>query len=143
MIALGAGLGLLYGWVINPVKYEDTTPAMLRSDYKADYVLMIAEIYGSDQNLEQAARRLATLDTLPPARLAVEAGLTARQLGYAPHDLELIDRLAQALQKGSGSASANATANAAAGGSASATPAVSATVASNSATATPAPGGQP
>ncbi len=103
MIALGVGLGLLYGWVINPVKYEDTTPAMLRSDYKTDYVLMIAEIYNSDQNLEQAARRLATLDSLPPARLAAEAGLTARQLGYAPHDLELIDRLALALQKGSGS----------------------------------------
>ncbi len=142
MIALGAGLGLLYGWIINPVKYEDTTPAMLRNDYKADYVLMVAEIYSSDQNLEQAARRLATLDSLPPARLAVEAGLTARQLGYAPHDLELIDRLALALQKGSGSGTA--TAPAAASATALATVSASATAnATASAATTPAPGGQP
>ncbi len=134
MIALGAGLGLLYGWVINPVKYKDTTPAMLRSDYKADYVLMIAEIYNNDQNLEQAARRLSTLASLSPARLAVEAGLTARQLGYAPRDLELVDKLAQALQNASGITPANVTATATAKVTVHAT---------TPAAITPAPGGQP
>ena len=39
-ILVGAGLGLLYGWVINPVDYVDTTPDTLRIDYKTDYVLM-------------------------------------------------------------------------------------------------------
>ncbi len=101
MIAVGLGLGLLYGWVINPVKYEDTTPSMLHSDYKADYVLMVAEIYHADQNLDQAARRLALLDNLPPARIVAAAALTARERGYAAQDQQLIDQLALALSASS------------------------------------------
>jgi hypothetical protein len=104
MIALGVGLGLLYGWVINPVKYEDTTPSMLSGDYKADYVLMVAEVYNQDQNLEQAARRLALLGGLPPARIVADANLIGRQLDYDVRDLALMDQLAQALQKAASTA---------------------------------------
>ena len=43
--ALGIGLGLLYGWVIDPADFFDLTPDTLRADYKADYVLMTAEAY--------------------------------------------------------------------------------------------------
>jgi hypothetical protein len=39
-IAIGAAAGLYYGWVINPIRYIDAAPDSLRSDYKADYVLM-------------------------------------------------------------------------------------------------------
>lgn len=101
MIAVGVSLGLLYGWVINPVEYQDTTPDILRADYKADFVLMVAEVYRSDQDLEQATRRLALLGSLPPARIVAEASLTAKQLSYAPSDLQVIDELARALQKAS------------------------------------------
>ncbi len=99
MIAVGAGLGLLYGWVINPVKYENTSPSMLRADYQTDYVLMVAEIYRADQNLEQASRRLSLLSDLPPARIVAEAAITAKQLSYSPSDLQVIDDLVRALQK--------------------------------------------
>ena len=102
MIAVGVSLGLLYGWVINPVEYENTSPDILRADYKADFVLMVAEVYRSDQDLEQATRRLALLGDLPPARIVAEAALTAKQLSYAPSDLQVIDELARALQKSSG-----------------------------------------
>ncbi len=98
MIAVGVGLGLLYGWVLNPVKYEDTAPSMLHNDYKADYVLMVAEIYNADNNLEQASRRLALLDSLPPTRIVSSAILTARERGYAARDQELMGKLALALQ---------------------------------------------
>jgi hypothetical protein len=102
MIALGAAAGMVYGWVINPVKYLDTSPASLRADYKADYVLMVAEIYSSDGNLEQASRRLAVLSSLPPARVVADALLIARDLQYGAADLETIDRLAQALKQSPG-----------------------------------------
>jgi hypothetical protein len=102
MIALGAVAGMLYGWVINPVKYVDTSPASLRADYKADYVLMVAEIYSSDGSLEQAARRLAVLSSLPPARVVADALLTARELQYGNADLETIDHLSQALKQSHG-----------------------------------------
>src|SRR5512137_1116940 len=98
MIAVGLGLGLLYGWVINPVKYENTAPSMLHKDYKADYVLMVAEIYNADKNLEQATQRLALLDSLPPARIVSSAILTAGDLGYTARDKDLMGKLALALQ---------------------------------------------
>ncbi len=97
MIAVGLGLGLLYGWVLNPVKYEDTAPSMLHSDYKADYVLMIAEVYNADKNLGEAVRRLALLDSLPPSRVVAAALLTARERGYAEQDLNLMENLSRAL----------------------------------------------
>ena len=99
MIALGLVFGLVYGWVINPVKYAETSPNLLRADYQADYVLMVAEIYQSDHNIEQAARRLTVLGDLSPARAAADALLTANELEYADSDLDRISQLSQALQK--------------------------------------------
>ena len=100
-IAVGLGAGLAYGWVISPPPYGNLAPASLHADYKADYVLMVAEIYAKDANLPQALRRLTQLDpALPPARSVAEALLTARDLGYDPADLELLAGLARAVQAG-------------------------------------------
>jgi hypothetical protein len=98
MIGLGLIVGLIYGWIINPIKYENTSPEMLRADYKADYALMVAEIYHSDQNLGQAAQRLALLSSQPPIRIMADALVTAKSLGYAASDLERMTELSQALQ---------------------------------------------
>ncbi len=94
----GLVFGLLYGWVLSPVEYVDTTPADLRADFKADYTLMVAETYASEQNLDLAARRLASLGSQPPVEIANAALAFARQNGYAPADLELIQTLTLALQ---------------------------------------------
>ena len=101
-IAVGLGAGLVYGWVISPPPYGDLAPASLHADYKADYVLMVAEIYAKDANLPQALRRLTQLEpNLPPARSVAEALLTARDLAYDPADLELLGGLARAVQASS------------------------------------------
>lgn len=97
-ILLGIGIGLLYGWVVNPIQYVDTTPSTLRADYRADYVLMVAETYRMDGNIDQAARRLAFLGDTIPVKMVSEAILYARQTNYAAGDLELMIRLSQALQ---------------------------------------------
>jgi len=60
-VLAGIALGLVYGWVIAPVQYTDVTPNILREDYRADYVLMVAEAHQSEQDPEMAARRLAIL----------------------------------------------------------------------------------
>ena len=49
-LALGAALGVIYGWAIDPIEYTDVTPGILRADYRADYVLMVAESHQSEQN---------------------------------------------------------------------------------------------
>lgn len=97
-ILAGAGLGLYYGWVISPVEYVDTLPSSLRADYKADYVLMVAEVFESEQDVEAAARRLALLGSEPPAAIVSAALEFARQNGYAPADLQRLQDLALGLQ---------------------------------------------
>ncbi len=97
-ILLGIGVGLLYGWVISPVQFVDTTPASLREDYRTDYVLMIAEAYQTDQNAGQAARRLAVFGSESPAGIAAQALQYAQQVGYASNDIALLQSLTKAMQ---------------------------------------------
>ena len=96
-IVVGAVLGALYGWLINPVEYVNTTPASLKNDYKADYVLMVAEAYRADQDLDLAASRLALLGDKPPAETARQALLSAEPY-YKDSDLALMRLLSEALQ---------------------------------------------
>lgn len=96
-IAAGIGLGLLYGWVINPIEYVDTTPGTLKIDYKADYVLMVAEAYQADGDLPTAARRLALLQEMPLSELTHKALLFAQKAGYADGDLASLQGIHQAL----------------------------------------------
>ncbi len=97
-ILVGMVLGMVYGWMINPVTYTNTTPDTLRADYKADYVLMVAEIYQKDQNIGLAARRLDLLGATTPLRQVQSAILTAEELGYSEADMDLLARLALALE---------------------------------------------
>ena len=98
VVLLGVAAGLYYGWVINPVKYVDTTPAKLRSDYQTDYILMVAEVYQAEGDLELAARRLAVLGDNPPAEIVRQAMILAAQIPYADSDQDLLSQLASALQ---------------------------------------------
>jgi hypothetical protein len=98
MIALGVTAGLAYGWIIDPVQYTDTTPDSLHPDYKADYTLMVAEIFKADGDLPGAQQRLSFLGPLPPDRIVAESLITARAAGYAPQDITLLESLAKAVQ---------------------------------------------
>jgi hypothetical protein len=98
-LALGISLGLVYGWIINPVQYTDVTPDALRIDFRTDYVLMVAEAFHTEQDPALAARRLAVLGSEPPSAIAAEAYDFARQTnGYPGDDLALIQELSVALQ---------------------------------------------
>jgi hypothetical protein len=97
-LAAGIGIGLFYGWVIEPVEFVDTTPETLRADYRADYVLMIAEAYHTEKDAELAARRLAVFGSQPPADIVNQALQTGRETGYAPNDLILLEELFSAMQ---------------------------------------------
>jgi hypothetical protein len=97
MILVGAGLGLLYAWVINPVRYVNTPLSSLRPDYQTDWTLMVAEVYSQENNLPLASVRLAYMSD-DPAGLVDESLLTARQLGYSQRDIDLLLELQGALQ---------------------------------------------
>ena len=96
-IVLGIVAGLVFGWVIEPRRFAESAPNTLRSDYKADYVLMVAEVYQKDQDLTLAVSRLALLGNDLPVRTVQEAIITASELGYTRQDLQLLGKLSQAL----------------------------------------------
>lgn len=98
VILVGVGIGLAYGWVVNPVEYVDTSPDTLRSDYKADYVLMVAEAYDRDGDLYLAVRRLALLGELPLSDVVFRSLIFAQKVGYTDEDLSLMQQLLSALQ---------------------------------------------
>ncbi len=95
---LGIAGGVYYGWVINPVKLVDTTPASLRTDYRTDYVLMVAESFHANQDEALASRRLTILGSQSPTAIASQALQQAQRSGYAAADVELMQALTRALQ---------------------------------------------
>lgn len=96
-IAIGAAAGLYYGWVINPIRYVDATTDALRTDYKADYVLMTAEAFRADGDLDRAIERLALLGDSSPAESVALATVFAVKAGYGEADLALMQYLADAI----------------------------------------------
>lgn len=95
-LGLGIGLGLLYGWVIAPVRYVDVTPESLRPDYRAEYALAVAEAFLSDGDAALAAQRLERLGG-PPGQTALDALIYARQAGWSATDAQRLESLARAL----------------------------------------------
>jgi len=101
-LALGIALGLLYGWILDPVDFFDLTPDTLRADYKTDYVLMTAEAYRLERDPGLAARRLAIFGSQSPSAIASQGLDYARKNGFADSDIALIQELVTALQAWSG-----------------------------------------
>lgn len=93
-------MGLIYGWVINPAQYTDTSPELLKMDYKTDYVLMVAETYQVDQDVDRAAQRLAFLATPDLIPMVKEAIAFAQEIGYHPADVALMNNLLSGLEAG-------------------------------------------
>ncbi len=92
-LTLGAALGLLYGWLIQPVEYVDTAPASLREDYRADYVLMVAEAYSQEGDLDLALRRIAALGSQPPLQIVRQALTFAMEHDFQASDVQRLNRL--------------------------------------------------
>ena len=101
-LVTGIGIGLAYGWLIDPVDFFDLTPDTLRADYKTDYVLMTAEAYRIEQDPGLAARRLAIFGSQSPSAIASQGLDYARTNGFADSDIALIQDLVTAMQAWSG-----------------------------------------
>ena len=87
---LGPVIGLFYGWRIAPVEYTDLAPNALHADYRNDYILMVAESYENDKDLELAAHRLALISSATPVEI-IEESFDAG--GYTQRDIERLENL--------------------------------------------------
>lgn len=103
-IGVGLAVGLWIAWRLFPFAYQNVSPHHLRADYQTDLVLMTAEIYAGEGNINQAVEQLAFVSDEAPSRILEQAIQDARQMNYDPGDLELLIQLSQALNKASGGA---------------------------------------
>lgn len=100
LISLGLGivLGLAAGWVIAPLRGQSGGLETLEAASRAEYVLMVAEVYEADGDAAAAADRLAAFAPLPALRAVQEAIITGGERGYAKAELDRLARLGQGLQ---------------------------------------------
>ena len=66
VLVVGIGLGLLYAWMIAPVRYINTAPNTLRADFKDQYRILIAASYSATHDLARAKSRLELLGDNDP-----------------------------------------------------------------------------
>lgn len=96
-ILAGFAIGVIYGWVINPVVYRNTGMDSLRIDYKTDYVLMAAELYQTEGDVALALARLSYLEETSPLAFVTGCINYAEQNNYASGDLQSMWTLASAI----------------------------------------------
>jgi len=106
-IVVGVGMGILYGWMINPVEFSQIQPANLRSDFKTDYVLMVAESYHEDKDLALAGKWLKSIGKKSAFVVTQDAVKIAEDLGYSTEDVELMMDLSEDLVLWSGEETQN------------------------------------
>ena len=97
-VIIGITLGLIYGWVIEPIEYTDVTPNILREDFRVDYVLMVAEAHRSEQDSETTVRRLAILGSESPVQIVESALDFAVKNNFTENEINLLQGLLTAMQ---------------------------------------------
>jgi hypothetical protein len=93
-------MGLIYSWVISPVKYVDAPPYALRADYKEEYRALVAAAYMYSSDLVRAQYRLAKLKDDNPAQSVALQAQRALAEGHPEAEVKALSLLALALSQG-------------------------------------------
>jgi hypothetical protein len=97
-ILLGIGIGVVYGWMVSPGDVKNTTLSSLRADYKADYTLMVSEVFVSDPDIEKAINLLEEISPREPLAAVQNALLVGQQFGYSESEMRSLANLEMALR---------------------------------------------
>jgi hypothetical protein len=99
VILLGTAGGMVLGWRYLPAVVNTTRLQDLRADYKADYVLMVAESYAVDGDIDNALENLEKINPGNPLRAVQEGLLTAQQMGYETWEMRYMADLEMAVRE--------------------------------------------
>ena len=87
-ILIGFVMGLIYGWVVNPAGVKNTSLSSLRADFKADYVVMVSEIYATNHDVNAAHKDLESIASQGDVIQVVhEALLVGQQFGFSEREM--------------------------------------------------------
>jgi hypothetical protein len=93
-LLIGVALGLLYGWVIQPNEPGETSPHSLQDPYRADIVLMVAEIFAAEDDVELARQRMTALGLESYVNDIANALNYAKAHDFSDQDIDLLSNLA-------------------------------------------------
>ena len=113
LIALlaGFGFGLLYAWIIAPVRYINTIPNTLRTDFKDQFRVVVAASYSATHNLDRAKARLALLGDADPVQALTAQAQRMLASGASFDSVQEVAALASDLKLGVTSILSTATAH--------------------------------
>lgn len=92
-LLVGIVFGILYGWVIQPIEIGETTPNSLQEEYHADIVLMVAEIFAAEKDIERARQRMTVFGFHSHMELVTNALNYAKAHDLSDQDIELLTNL--------------------------------------------------
>ncbi len=95
-LAVGASIGLTVGWIA-PINSPQTAPSVLSAKWQSDWVLMTAQAYSLDGDLNLARQRLALLGEGDAGAQVARRGEQALDEGLPPAYVGTLARLAAAL----------------------------------------------
>jgi len=98
-LVLGGITGLLFAWLVQPVRYINTAPSTLDDEYKAKYRALIAAAYMSNNDLVRAKARLALLKDPDIYRSVAEQAQHSMAQGDSPEEARALGILAMALNQ--------------------------------------------
>jgi outer membrane biosynthesis protein TonB len=99
-LPIGMLCGLLFGLVIGylwPVHYSDVDVSDLQAKYREDYIIMVADAFALDGDVDKARERLSRLNVPNPEQLVSALADRYVEEGRDPEEIERLVRLADAL----------------------------------------------
>jgi hypothetical protein len=97
---LGIAAGLFFSWVISPIEYADTTPAVLGTEYKDHYRVLVAMAYLYNEDLTRAQARLDKLGEDDPASNLAQQAQRYLAGGRDPLEAQALGLLAVVIGQG-------------------------------------------
>jgi len=99
-LIIGIGAGLVYSWMISPLRVMNASPAALRADFKAGFRSAIAAAYAATGNLPRAQARLSVLNDANPVDALNAQAQRMMADGETIQQADEVANLAAALQNG-------------------------------------------
>ena len=89
---------LYYAWEVSPVVFLDHTPGELDTRHYGEYVLLIAQTFSMEQDIDLASARLATLSPHNPTGIVSDQAEKMILTGANRADIQAVVNLAAALK---------------------------------------------